>query len=102
MVIHKVQRISITSLSRRSQTQIVETSALPEGDPVYEVSVRGRGWQKEVQRIKVAGTPAVNETEIQVGCSRGMMTKSIAPGESGRMNTLSVSFWSCAVGPRTN
>lgn len=46
--------------------QIVEALALPEGDPVYEVSVRGWGWQKEGQEVRAGAVPAMDEVEIQV------------------------------------
>lgn len=44
----------------------MEAFALPEGDPVHEVSVRGVGWQNEVQEIRATAAPAPNETNIQV------------------------------------
>lgn len=44
----------------------MEALALPEGDPVYEVSIRGWGSQKEVQQVRVGAVPAANETAIQV------------------------------------
>lgn len=44
----------------------MEALALPEGDPVYEVSVRGWGLQKEVQEVRAGAAPATNETESQV------------------------------------
>lgn len=44
----------------------MEAFALPESDPVYEISVRGRGWQNEVQEIRAVAAPAPEETEIQV------------------------------------
>lgn len=44
----------------------MEALALPEADRVYQVSVGGWGWQKEVQRIRVGGAPTSNETDIQV------------------------------------
>lgn len=65
MVYTQVQRVSISSLNRGPEVQIIEALALPEGDPVYEVSVRGSGWQKEVQQIRAGAAPASNETEIQ-------------------------------------
>lgn len=47
----------------------MEAFALPEGDPVYEVAVRGSGWQKEVQEIRAVATPASGQTAIQVWVS---------------------------------
>lgn len=62
----QIQLVSVNSSNSGPEIQIVEAFALPEGDPVYEVSVRGRGWQKEVQEIRAVAAPAPNETEIQV------------------------------------
>lgn len=50
----------------------MESLALPESDPVYEVSVRGSGWQNEVQEIRAGAAPAPNETDIQVRSSCGI------------------------------
>lgn len=47
----------------------MEAFALPEGDPVHEVLVRGLGWQNEVQEIRATAAPAPNETDIQVRSS---------------------------------
>lgn len=47
----------------------MEAFALPEGDPVYEVAVRGSGWQNEVQEIKAVAALTSSETEIQVNVS---------------------------------
>lgn len=55
--------------NRGPEIQIVEAFALAEGDPVYEVAVRGSGWQQEVQEIKAVAAPASDETEIQVWLS---------------------------------
>ncbi len=65
----QVQLISIHSSNPGPEVQIVEAFALPEGDPVYEVAVRGSGWQKEVQEIRAVSAPASSETEIQVSLS---------------------------------
>lgn len=62
----QIQRISVTGLNRGPEVQVIEALALPEGDPVYEVSLRGWGWQREVQQITAVSAPAPNETEIQV------------------------------------
>lgn len=48
----------------------MEAFALPEGDPVYEVAVRGLGWQQEVQEIRAVAAPASDQTEIQVRLSQ--------------------------------
>ena len=56
----------MSSPNRGGEVQIVEALSLPEGDPVYEVSVRGWGWQKERQQIRAGAAPASNETEVQV------------------------------------
>lgn len=53
---------------------MVEALALPEGDPVYEVSVRGWGWQREVQQIRAGAAPALNETEIQASAPQLIWT----------------------------
>lgn len=57
----------------------MESFALPESNPVYEVSVRGSGWQKEVQEIRAASAPAPNETDIQVrsSCRSGQQRRSL-------------------------
>lgn len=65
----QVQRISIRSSNPGPEVQIVEAFALPEGDPVYEVAVRGSGWQEEVQEIRAVAAPTSGETEIQVSLS---------------------------------
>lgn len=62
----QVQRVSVSSPNRGGEVQIVEALSLPEGDPVYEVSIRGWGWQKERQQIRAGAAPASNETEVQV------------------------------------
>lgn len=61
----QIQRVSVTGSDRVQEVQIIEALALPEGDPVYEVSVRGWGWQKEVQEIRAGTAPTSDETEIQ-------------------------------------
>lgn len=61
----QVQSVSVSGSSRGGEVQIVEALSLPEGDPVYEVSIRGWGWQKETQQIRSGAAPASNETEVQ-------------------------------------
>lgn len=65
----QIQLISVNGSNRGPEIQVVEAFALPEGDPVYEVTVRGLGWQNEVQEIKAVAAPASDETEIQVRLS---------------------------------
>lgn len=66
IVFTQVQLISVNGSNRGPEIQVLEAFALPEGDPVYEVAVRGSGWQKEVQEIRAVATPTSDETEIQV------------------------------------
>lgn len=58
--------MSVSSSNHSGEVQIVEALSLPEGDPVYEISIRGWGWQKETQQIRAGAAPASNETEVQV------------------------------------
>ena len=72
--------------NRDPEIQIMEALALPEGDPVYEVSIRGWGWQREVQQIRASGVPAPNETEIQVGVQS--ISQESSCGAEGRVKEI--------------
>lgn len=65
-MLSQIQRVSVHASNRGPEVQVVEAFALPESDAVYEISVRGRGWQNEVQEIRAVAAPASDETEIQV------------------------------------
>lgn len=62
----QVQRVSIVGPAKQPEVQVVEALALPEGDPVYNVSIRGWGSQKEVQEVRVGAVNAANDSAIQV------------------------------------
>lgn len=62
----QVQRVSIIGPAKQPEVQVIEALALPEGDPVYNVSIRGWGSQKEVQEVRVGAVHAANETAIEV------------------------------------